>query len=264
MGAVALPSVPNFSLSFGGALLTITAVQPSLPHADDFHLAQECLEGKTSALTHLQEAFREPLLAFLQGAGALPHEAGEIVNELWSNCISSQSGSRPELARYNGMCALKTFLNAISLNTLLTRRRREKRWSRLVASNADGTAATSAVGDEGFVGPGLEPADRTDSRADAPLLEIMREAIQAAFMACPAEDFVLLQLSHADHLHVMELAKMFGRSKSAVSRDVKRAGAEIAEATLQYIKATDPWLELEWDDFLDLCRSASPACFGVE
>ena len=57
---------------------------------------------------------------------------------------------------------------------------------------------------------------------------------------------------------------MFDCSIASVSRQVARASQEIAEATLQYIKATDPWLELQWEDFLELCRSASPACFGVE
>ena len=228
-----------------------------LLHPDDFHLAQECLEGKTSALAHLQEFYREPLLAFLQGSGAHPHEAAEIVNELWSDCVAPQTGTVPKLARYNGNCALRTFLNTITLNTLFTRRRREKHWTRLPSDDL-GEGETDAVA----------PASRLagDSRepVEAPLLEIMREAIEAAFMACPAEEFVLLQLAHTDDLHVVELAKMFDCGIASISRHVAKAGQGIAEATIQYIKATDPWLDLQWEDFLELCGAASPACFGVE
>jgi len=238
-------------------LSTIRAVHDALPHPDDFHFAQECLEGKTLALIHLQETYREPLLAFLQSSGAQPHEAREIVTELWSDCVAPQTGTAPKLARYNGACALRTFLSGVSLNTLLTRRRREKRWSNLVSDGA-GDGET-----DGGVTAHQAPSDG-HGKGETPLLEIMRDAIQAAFMACPAEDFVLLQLAHADDLHVMELARMFDRPKSTLSRDVQRAGQGIAEATIRHIKATDPWLELKWDDFLDLCRSASPACFGVE
>ncbi len=228
-----------------------------LPHPDDFHLAQECLEEKTSALAHLQEIYREPLLAFLQGSGAFPHEAHEIVTELWSDCIAPQTGTTPKLARYNGACALRTFLNTITLNTLLTRRRRENRWNNLVSADvADGETPEVAAAPE-------SRANGNES-VEAPLLEIMREAIQAAFMACPAEDFVLLQLAHTDNLRLVELAKMFDRSIASIGRNVAKAGEGIAEATLQYIKATDPWLELKWEDFLELCASASPACFGVE
>jgi RNA polymerase sigma factor (sigma-70 family) len=238
-------------------LLTIHAVRDSLPHPDDFHLAQECIEGKTSALTHLQETYREPLLAFLQGSGARPHEAREIVTELWSDCIAPQTGSTPKLARYNGMCALKTFLNTITLNALVSVERKKKRRQDLLPGVVIEETTESGAADLSGPADPVEPAE-------APLLDLMRKAIEAAFRACPAEDFVLLQLAHTDDLHVMELAKMFNRSKSALSRDVQRAGREIAEATIQYVKATDPWLELKWEDFVELCRSASPACFGVE
>jgi len=232
-------------------------VHDALTHPDDFHLSQECLAEKTSALTHLQETYREPLLAFLQGSGAPPQEAAEIVNELWSDCIAPQTETVPKLARYNGNCALRTFLNTITLNTLITRRRREKRWIHLVSDDVADGETDAAAPAHGVPTGGDEPAE-------APLLEIMREAIQAAFMACPAEDFVLLQLTHADGLHVVELAKMFDCGIASISRNIAKAAQEIAEATIQYIKATDPWLELKWEDFIELCRSASPACFGVE
>ncbi len=229
-------------------------MHPALSHPDDFHLAQECLEGKTSALAYLQETFREPLLAFLQKAGGLPHEAAEIVTEVWSDCVASQNGTKPKLAHYNGLCSLKTFLNTITLNVLLTRRRKDRRMmERPMELPVAGTEETVPAG-------AAEPSKEVEK----PLLELMREAIQAAFMACPAEDFVLLQLAHMDDLRVVELATMFDCGIASVSRELKRAGREIEEATLQYIKATDPWLQLEWKDFLDLCRSASPACFGVE
>ncbi len=223
------------------------------------------MEGKTSALAYFQQAYQEPLLAFLQSSGALPHEAGEIVTELWSDCIASQPGGMPKLARYNGACALRTFLNTITLNTLLTRRRKEKRWENLLSADAaDAETESDAAPHAERDAPGAEAKAEGADPVEPPLLAIMREAIQAAFMACPAEDFVLLQLARMDGLHALELSKMFNRATGSISRDVQRAGQEIAEATLQYIKATDPWLELKWEDFLELCHTASPACFGLE
>lgn len=211
-----------------------------------------------SALEHLQAAFRQPLLAFLQSSGAQPQEAEEIVEELWADAVSSRNGTGPKLARYNGACALKTFFHTITLNALITRRRREQRWSALVTPGIDDESARG--GEEAVSRGAASPA----GSAEAPLLDLMREAIQAAFMTCPAEDFVLLQLAHLDGLRVVELAKMFDCSIASISRNTARASREIAEATLQYVGATDPWLELQWEDFLELCRSASPACFGVE
>ena len=65
-------------------------------------------------------------------------------------------------------------------------------------------------------------------------------------------------------LHLDELATMFSCSKSKIDRDVKRAGKRVREATLNYVREVDPWLELKWRDFMTLCRVASPACFGTE
>ncbi len=232
-------------------------MRDALLHPDDFHLAIECVEGKTSALTHLQATYRDPLVAFLQSSGALPHEAQEIVTELWSDCIAPRNGTVPKLARYNGTCALRTFLNTITLNTLLTQRRQAKRWSNVLADEETGEDLSERV-------PSAAARAEDSVSTEAPLLKIMREAIQAAFMACPPEDFVLLQLAHMDDLHLLELARMFNRPKSTISRDVHRAGEEIAAATLHYINVADPWLDLKWEDFIQLCGSASPACFGVD
>jgi DNA-directed RNA polymerase specialized sigma24 family protein len=112
--------------------------------------------------------------------------------------------------------------------------------------------ATSPSSDEGR-GP-----------AEAPLLEIMRGAVEAAFRECDAEDFVLMQLAHANGLLGRELAQIFSCSEAKISRTLERARKKIAETTMNHIRGQDPWLELQWEDFVELCRVASPACFGME
>lgn len=230
----------------------------ALPHPDDFHLAQECLEEKTSALAYLQKEYREPVIAFLQSAGALPHEAREIVAELWSDCITSQTDTLPKLARYNGNCALKTFLNTVALNTLLTRRRRETKRDAIFSPTE--IVAGKPESDTSFSAKDTAPKEFVE----VPLLNLMREAIETAFKECPAEDFVLLQLAHTDGLRVIELAQMFRCDAGTISRRLGRAEHGINTGTLACIKATDPWLELKWEDFIELCGAASPACFGLE
>jgi transcriptional regulator with XRE-family HTH domain len=74
---------------------------------------------------------------------------------------------------------------------------------------------------------------------------------------------VLLQLEHCDQLEREDLARMFGCSKPTISRLLHRASAEIEKRTLGYLREHDPWLELKWDDFVELCRTATPACFGL-
>jgi hypothetical protein len=40
-----------------------------------------------------------------------------------------------------------------------------------------------------------------------------------------------------------------------VRRHIKRTEAKIAKLTLQSVKETDPYLELRWNDFVELCQS---------
>jgi RNA polymerase sigma factor (sigma-70 family) len=232
-------------------------VRNALPHPDDFHLAQECLEQKHSALAHFQNTYREPLMAFLLHSGASFDEASEVINDLWADCLATQPEARPRLHRYNGMCALQTWLNTIALNNLITRKRRQQRWQKLIPDRI----ATSEEDDEhssGHASMGsLEPEQ-------APLLEIMRLAVENAFKTCDAEDFVLLQLAYCDELKIRELAIMFRCDGGTISRRLDRAQRGINVATMAHIKKRDPWLDLRWDDFVELCRSANPASFGTE
>jgi DNA-directed RNA polymerase specialized sigma24 family protein len=242
------------------SLLTIHAVYESLPHPADFHLAQMCLERNDAALRRLQDLYAASVANFLVGVGASPEEAHEITDSLWGHCLAPDAEGQSRLARYCGAASLQTWLNTVALNRLVSAKRREDSWQRLAPERIP---AVSEIPDGD-----PEPAWMADSRSagtvEAPLLHLMREAIEAAFMACPAEDFVLLQLAHTDNLRVVELAKMFDCGIATISRNVVKAGDGIAEATLQYVKASDPWLDLKWEDFLDLCGSASPAFFGVE
>lgn len=235
-------------------------VHPSLLHAADFHLAQMCLEQNVAALTRLQALHAANVTSFLVSAGASGDEAREITDSLWGHCLSADAGGQPRLTRYSGVSSLQTWLNTVALNRLVSAKRRDETWHRLAPVRLP--TFTDAGADES------EPAWLADGRAsgpaEAPLLSLMREAVEAAFRTCPPEDFVLLQLAHADNLRVVELAKMFDCGIASVSRNVEKAGHGIAAATLAYIKANDPWLELQWEDFIELCGTASPACFGVE
>jgi hypothetical protein len=38
---------------------------------------------------------------------------------------------------------------------------------------------------------------------------------------------------------------------------------DIREKTLEEMRKSDPWLELEWDDFVSLCRSSADFLVGA-
>lgn len=247
----------DFLVAIHAGRLIRSAVSFSPAHDDDFHLAQECLEGKLSALEHLQAKYWQPLVAFLQSCGAHPAEAEEIVTQLWADCVTPRNGRKPKLAHYNGSCALKTFLSRVTMNVLIDLRRQQTRHTKLVPP---------AIGPDGAPSNG-EDAPASGWATDAPeaaLLDLMRSAVEAAFTSCPAEDFVLLLLSDRDNLRAPELAKMFGCCRDTLTSRLKDARRGIRKAAEQSIRARDPWLQLQWADFVELCRTASPACFGME
>jgi RNA polymerase sigma factor (sigma-70 family) len=220
-----------------------------LPHPEDFLLAQKCLEGDVPAIRQLQEDNVSAVKEYLLHRGATPEEASEVTHELWADCLAQRPGNRPRLATYAGNSPLKAWLKAVALNSLVQRKR-----PRVRTVPVDGTPLDDAQ----------VPATEDRPPAEAPLLEIMRGAVQTAFQKCRAEDFVLVQLAYANGLLGRELACMFACSESKISRDLEEARRSIEEATLSYVQQQDPWLELKWEDFLELCKVVSPACFGVE
>jgi len=218
----------------------------------DFLLAQRCLEGEVRAIRQFQETYRPVLMAYLRSAGGEETEAEEVTEWLWADCLMERPDHRPRLANYAGRSSLKSWLYPLAINRLIARKRSENLWSKIVEEGLDLEQMESAA-----VGHAPVPAE-------APLVDLMRRAVEAGFRECAAEDFVLLQLVHMDRLRLVELAQMFNCSKSKIDRDLERAGKVVAEATLRHIRELDPWLELKWEDFVELCQVASPACFGTE
>ena len=209
---------------------------------------ERCVEKEEEAIALLQSTYGRRITAFLASAGAGGEEALETVKWLWADCLTPTKRGTVRLLRYNGECALQTFLNRMALNALLTRKR------------IDGRRLKNFPPDES-----PEPANAfTDEPPpEAPLMEMMRDAIQFAFEHCSPEEFVILNLEHYDELERGELARMFGCSKATVSRLLDKARVTVAESTMSFLRQRDPWLELQWEDFLELCRTATPACLDA-
>jgi DNA-directed RNA polymerase specialized sigma subunit len=63
----------------------------------------------------------------------------------------------------------------------------------------------------------------------------------------------MLRLVFVHGLSQREVMRMWGWSESKVSRKLSSAMAHIEEQTLEKLKQMDPWLDLTWQDFVDLC-----------
>ncbi|MEO7318718.1 MAG: hypothetical protein ABIZ56_06995 [Chthoniobacteraceae bacterium] len=220
----------------------------TIQHLADFNLVERCLGNDANALAQLQQTYRVPVTAFLSSRGANSVEAQETVEMLWGDLLTPASTGRTPLSRYNGKCALLTYLNLVALNRLFGRKRVSGRYERRFPSS---DAVEFA-----------EPAGESSSK-DEPLIELIRDAVEFGFQNCDAEDFVLVQLQYYDDLDRGDLARMFRCSESTIHRELESARSAVRKSALAYIRERDPWLELRWEDFIELCRTTTLTSLGA-
>jgi DNA-directed RNA polymerase specialized sigma24 family protein len=218
-----------------------------LPHAEDFLLAQKCLEGDSLAIKRLQETYQTPLVNYLVHVGADAAEARMLVSDLWANCIAPRAQLKPRLATYSGNAPLQAWLKTVVFNNFVYTKRKP----------------TPVVKELGPDDPEPDAADGPQP-PEQPVLDIILIAIQAAFRECDPEEFLLLHLAHANGLRGRELARLFGCSEAKISRALDAARQKIKVSILRHVKERDEWLEIQWEDFVELCRVVSPSCFGFE
>jgi len=59
------------------------------------------------------------------------------------------------------------------------------------------------------------------------------------------------------------VAHALGWSQSKVSRAIVGVMAQIRASTIEELQKADPWLELDWTDFLGLCRNSTEFLVGI-
>jgi DNA-directed RNA polymerase specialized sigma24 family protein len=246
----------GFLLKHDPAASRESGVSHPLPNVADFQLVQRCLDGDEDAARALLRDYRDVIVGVLVKRGAPIAEAEDTVNQLWSECLARENDKPGRLAGYNGECMLATYLNTVAFNLWLTDRRKRLRQAAILASPAGPGPESGAAGTASDCG--------RSSPADAPLITLLREAIEAGARHCSAEHFVVLQLVHFDRLLGRELATMFGCDESWISRMAKRAEKEWRAGILDYLSEREPLLVLRWEDFIEMCAVAAPSCLGIE
>ena len=103
----------------------------------------------------------------------------------------------------------------------------------------------------------LLEGDSAGAEADDYLVGLLRDALMHAFARCNPRDLMLMRLVTIHGVRQEDVAAKFGWSQSKVSRAINGVMEQIRTLTLEELRRADPWLELEWDDFLALCRSST-------
>lgn len=215
---------------------------------EEFNLVERCASGDADAIRGLQLAYRGGVSRFLSERGLTTLEAEEAADELWADLLVVGDRQEARIARYHGHSSLQTWLNAVALNRVVSRKRKEDRWAKLVPERLYGTGEQQ---ERTLAGTAVQ-AD--EAHPEGELLDLLKDALLAGFAGCTAEDWVLLELAHRDGLQRKELAQIWGHCQpSRVTNDLDRIERGVARRTLDYVREADPWLVLQWEDFAALC-----------
>ncbi len=207
-------------------------------------LLEKCREGHPNSLAALRNKFYPVLLNILRARGASTTEAEDLLADMWGDCVRGPNGEPSLLEKYNGKCPLQSWLATVATNRWIDRKRRGARQTDVASyDKPDQTGFFQRI-----------PAGDKE-QTDHCLVNLVKDSLQAAFARCSPEALLMLRLVYIHGLTQREIVRMWGWNESKISRLLSNAMAEIQTHTLDELRKRDPWLQLTWQDFLDLCRT---------
>jgi RNA polymerase sigma factor (sigma-70 family) len=223
--------------------------QTTSSHEEDLSFAQSVVSANSAAAAELRSRYQSRMVAVLCARGASATEAEDLVADLWSDCFAAPANRQTLLSKYQGRCALESWLLTVATHRLIDLKRRQ-------SFRVEVTTADRSSDDFFDRRPQPESVPREES-----LLKLLRGAIQNAFSRRDSESVLMLKLVHLHQLTQREVARMWGWHESKVSRAIEVARESIARDILLELKRIDPWLELRWEDFLELCTGSVDGLF---
>lgn len=208
-------------------------------------LARRCQQGDAGALAAVRVQCHEAVRSILLSRGVTRTEAEDLLADLWSDCVPGRDDRQSLLEKYSGRCSLLGWLATVATRRWIDLKRKQARYVDLGK-----TAADPAETDPLDRLPGAPSGDAEDA-----LVDFLRDCLQAAFLLCQPDALVLLRLRYLHGVSQREIVRMLGWHESKVSRTLSQAMQDIETNVLREIKRRDPWLELTWQDFLDLCQT---------
>ena len=225
------------------------SLQATSNHEQDLRFAQRVLSVNSDAAAELRRRYHGRIVSVLCARGASATEAEDLVADMWSDCFRAPQDRPTLLGKYQGRCALESWLLTVATNRLVDLKRRQSFRVEIPASERSA--------DDFF---DRRPQPETISTEES-LLKLLRAAIRHAFSKRDSESVLMLKLVHLHQLTQREIARMWGWHESKVSRALELARQNIARDILVELKRVDPWLDLRWEDFLELCIGSADALF---
>ena len=220
----------------------------SPPHSD-LEMAESALDGEPEAVSAVHEMLRAPeLTAYLRARGASPTVADDLIGDLIGDCFGGErakGGLHRLLGRYNGGCPLPAFFRRVVLARFISRMRKERPSVSIDGEDAPELADSAGQGD-----------------TEAVIVSFLLNAINRAKSRVDPENLVFVRLMVSYRVPQKRLGAVLGWHESKISRAKSQYIDELRSGILEEISRSDPWLQLEWEDFLALC-SGSEDLFAI-
>lgn len=220
-----------------------------LKHADDLELTQKVLAGEDDAVRKFQDEYQPTLERVLMSRGVDKVAAEDLVADVMAECFGAgkKGETTPLLEKFEGRSSLSTWLIRITWNRWLDLKRRDKFRGELPEYDDD-----EVRGVDKFDRVADEPEDDV---IDEDLGDLMQRAIKTAFESLEPDTLLMLKLSYLHGISQTVLANMWRVDQTRISRTLTAAREQIAQVTMQEIKAGDPDIKIEWEDFKRLCAA---------
>ena len=199
-------------------LLFPMPVETASRYEQDLAFVQRVLVGEPPAASELRSRYHGKLVGVLRARGANPTEADDLVADLWTDCFAPRGNRQTLLTKYQGRCALESWLLTVATNRLVDLKRRQS--FRVEVSQSPDSP-------EDFFDRRAQPEKRTSEK---PLLNLLRAAIQRAFARQDEEAILMLKLVHLHQLTQREISRMWGWHESKVSRTLEVTRQSVAKA----------------------------------
>lgn len=233
----------------------------SSPHStttsleQDVQLAASILRGDPPACGVFASRFREPLVGWLcskcdPSDGRSREKALDLVDEFLAECVSGDAEKQkpPLLQKYSGKGSLEGWMRRSVRCRLIS-------WWRSLEYRSEQTESSLTEDEDGT--PLLEGRFAApESRLSEPIIaEVLRDALVYAFARAEEEEplgLVFLRLASLYGVQKQRLARAWNRDPAQAGRRITKALDIIRTQAQEYVGSVDPYLDLEWSDYLEV------------
>jgi RNA polymerase sigma factor (sigma-70 family) len=97
---------------------------------------------------------------------------------------------------------------------------------------------------------------------DPEIAVLLADAVRWAFVHLEPQRAVFLRLVFLYDIKRERIARMWGCHPSTIGREITMGLATLRTRTLEYLRRADPFLEIEWQDCLEVCTMSPRLLYG--